>query len=137
MKKLSIGVLGCVAAAAALLFLLRSSDQEKIEKILEECARAAERGDADRLLQHVSPTCRLADGDSSAVATRVRKELREPGRVGALELTSMISVEGEEADAKVHVRSRLMQNVLGETDFKLKLKKEGGEWKIVYVEEVR
>ena len=137
MKKISIGVLLLVALAAAAVFLLRSSAEEKIENLLKECARAAEQGDAEGVLRHVSRSCRIAEGDYAAVGTRVRRELKEPGRLGQLDVGSSIRVGGDEADADVLVRSRVLQRELGEKSFKVKLRREDGRWKIVFVDEVR
>ncbi len=137
MKKIAIGVALLVVLAAAAVFLFRSSDEEKIENLLKDCAQAAERGDPEGILRHVSRSCRIGEGDYAAVESRVRRELKEPGRLGQLSVGSTIHVIGDEADANVLVRSRILNRDLGEKPFKVKLKREEGDWKIVYVDEVK
>ena len=137
MRKITIGVVLLVLLAAAAVFLFRSSDEEKIENLLKDCARAAEQGDPEGVLRHVSRSCRIAEGDYAAVEARVRRELKEPGRLGQLSVGSTVYVAGDAADASVTVRSRILNRDLGEKPFKVKLKREEGDWKIVEVDELK
>lgn len=136
MKKIVIGVAGVILLAAAAVFFLRSSDEEKIEKMIRECAEAAERGNAEAVLRHVDPACTLNGSNYQSLCDRLRRDI-ERVRGAKIEIGVAPQVENEEADATVHVRVRAAQHVLGETEIKLRLKRIAGEWKIVRVDEVR
>lgn len=136
MRKIVIGVVALVALAAAAVFLLRSKEEERIEKMLRECGDAAQKGDAAGIIRHLDPECTMNDQKYPALCERLRRETqRAQGMFVDLGVSSL--VEKDEADTSLHVRVRALQNVLGETDVKLKLRKSGGEWRIVRIEEVR
>lgn len=137
MKKISIGVALLVALAAAAVFLLRSSEEVKIEKMLQECAQAAERGEAEAILRHLTPTCTMGDSNPDALCARIRREVGALARGTKVDLGVSTTVREDEADVSLHIRVRALQHALGEGDFDLKLKKESGEWKIAKIEEPR
>lgn len=137
MRKIAIAVAVLVLLAAAAVFLLRSSEEEKIEAMLRECADAAERGDAEGILRHLTPACTLNGTDYATLSARIRKEVGRRDRIGKVELGVSATTGEGQADVKLHVRVRAAQHVLGETDLDLRLKKEGGAWKIAKIDEVR
>ena len=136
MKKIAIGVAGVVALAAAALFFLRSSDEEKIEKMLRECADAAEKGDAEGILRHLDPACTFDGSSYSSLCERLRREV-ERVRGAKIDIGVASQVANDEADAGLQVSVRAAQHVLAEAKLRLKLRKVGGEWRIVQVDEVR
>jgi len=134
--KVLIGAGAPVGAAALLIFLLASSEEKTIEKVLKEGAEAAARGDAEAVIALLSKTYQAPNQDYEAAVRRIRVEV---GRAKGMTLEvagAQIRVEGEEADADVLVRVRAGPRPLGDVGLRLRLKKEGGAWKVIRGEEV-
>lgn len=136
MKKIAIGVLVFVAVAVAAVLLFRSGDERQIEKLLERCAEAARNGDAEEIIRHLDPSCTLGEQSYAALCERLRSEVRQAKGM-MIDLQSAVSVGGEEAFVTLHVKVHALQHVLAEANVSLKLKKSGGEWRFVRVDEAR
>jgi hypothetical protein len=135
-KKIVIGVLAVFGLAVAAVFFFRSSEEEKIDKMLHDCAEAAEKGNAEGILRHLDPSCTLNGSNYQALGDRLRRDL-ERIRGASIEIGVVPQVVQDDAEATVHVRVRAAQHLLGEEDVAVKLKRVNGEWKIVRVDEVR
>jgi hypothetical protein len=135
-KKIVVGVVLLVAAASAVIFLFRTSDEKQIEKLLESCAEAAQKGDAETIIRHLDPSCTMGDQPYSALVDRLRSYVKQAAGM-MVDIGSAISVSGDEGLVKLHVKVHALQHVLGEAEASLKLKKIGGEWKFVRVDEAR
>lgn len=136
MRKIVAAVGIVLALAVAAIFLFRSSDEDKIQKMLRECADAAEKGDAGGILRHLDPACTLNGAKFELLEQRLRQELGQV-RGARVEIGVSPQVSNDEASVGLHVRVRAAQHVLGEADLKLHLKRVGDEWKILRVDEVR
>jgi hypothetical protein len=133
-KKIALGVLGLVALAAAAVFFLRSSDEEKIDQLLKTCAEAAANGDADGILRHLDPSCTLGDQPYPVLCDRIRGAVAQAKGM-RIDLGSAISVNGEEGFVTLRVKVHALQHELGEALVSLRLRNAGGEWKFVRVDE--
>ncbi len=136
MRKIAIGVAVFVAVAVAAVLLLRSSDEEKIEKMLRACADAAEKGDPEGIIRHLDPACTMGETDYAGFCARIRREI---GQVKGthIHLGLAAQVEGDEADVSLQVGVHAAMHDLGSTGYKLRVKRIGGEWRIAKVDEVR
>ena len=83
--KVVLAVVVLVAAALGLIFLLRSSDEEAIEKLLQDGAAAASRQDADAVIALLSKSFKSSEGDHAWAVQRLRRALAQP--VGQLEVS--------------------------------------------------
>ena len=136
MKKIAIGVAAFVAVAVAAVLLLRSGDEEKIEKMLRECADAAEKGDPEGIIRHLDPACALGETDYAGFCARIRREIGQvKGTRISLGLTTQ--VEKDEADVSLNVGVRAAMRDVGQAGYRLKVRKSGGAWRILKVDEVR
>lgn len=137
--KVTLGVAVLVAVALALVLLVTDSDEAAIEDLLEGGARAAERGDAEAIVALISRDYRAPDETYERVAERVRSEVADLKRYPGLSVKvtgASIVVEGEEADAQfgVKVTAAMRSGTVG---FRVRLRKEGGTWKVTSAQEVR
>jgi hypothetical protein len=135
-KKIALGVLVLVAVAGAAVFFFRSTEEERIEALLKTCAEAARNGDADGIIRHLDPACTLGDQPYAALCDRLRGAVKQAQGM-MIDLGSAISVSGEEGFVTLHVKVHALQHVVGEADVSLRLRKVGGEWKFVRVDEAR
>lgn len=134
--KVFVGVGILIAAAALGVYLLSSSEEKAIEALLREGAAAAERGDAEAVIALLSKGYQAPGQDYEAAARRIRAEVARVAKGMSLEVAgAQIQVDGEEADANVLVRVRAGPRPLGDVGLRLRLKKEGGAWKVVRGEE--
>ncbi len=134
--KVVLAVAVLVAAALALIFLLRSSDEEAIEKLLQDGAEAASRQDADAVISILSKNFKSKEGDYAWAVERVRGVLRQP--VGQLTVSpGGITVEGDEASARVGLKASAGPREIGRTSFEFTFRKENGAWKVFSAEELR
>ena len=134
--KVVLGVAALVGAALGLIFLLRSSDEEAIEKLLQDGAAAASRQDADAVIALLSRNFRSNEGGYDWAVERVRGVLRQP--VGQLAVSpGGILIEGDEASARVGLKASAGPREIGRTSFEFKFRKENGVWKVISAEQVR
>ncbi len=117
-----------IAAALAAIFLFRTSDEKAIEQLLEKGLRAAEAGDAEGVIALVSPDYKNADETRESLIRKIRQALSQrlsPARMEG----AAVQVSGEDAEANVKVIVGALQ-LRREFGLRLKLKKQGGEWKV-------
>ena len=134
--KITAAVVVLLAAALGVLFLLRSSDEEEIEQLLKDGAAAASRQDAEVVIALLSRSFKASEGDYKWAVQRIRRALAQP--VGQITASpGGIEVEGEEASAKVRLRSKAGPYGVGETGYDFRFRKENGAWKVVSAEEIR
>ncbi len=133
--KVCLGLAALVAAACAAVWLLSGGGEEAaIERLFEEAARAAERGDAEGVIAIVSKDYKAAGQDYEGVARMIRQYVGPGIRYGPIEVRSAIHVRGEEADATARVRAGIGKNAQ-EAVFRVKLRKEEAGWRVVFAEE--
>lgn len=134
--KVTVAALVLVGAAAALVFLFRSSEEEMIEQLLRDGAAAASRQDAESVVGLLSPSFKSSEGDHAWAVGRIRRALAQP--VGQLEVSpGGIQVEGDQASARIRLRAKAGPYSTGEMSFEFRFRKEGGAWKVVSAEEIR
>jgi len=125
-----------LSVAFGLVFLLRSSDEEAIEELLREGARAASLQDAAAVEALLSKSFRSSEGDYDWAVRRIRRALAQPA--GQIEAApGPIQIQGEEASARVRLRAKAGPYGVGEADFDFRFRKESGAWKVVSAEEVK
>ena len=132
--KVGAGFGALVLIAVAAVFLLRSSDEQVIEKLREGGLKAAEEGNTEGVIALISPNYRNGDQDYEGICKRIRQAVAQritPARMDG----AAIQVSGDDADCNVKVIVGALQ-LRREFGLRLKLKKEHGEWKVVSAEEV-
>lgn len=134
--KIALSVAVVVGAALAAVLMLPGGEKKAIENLLRDAARAAERGDADAVVGLLSPGYRSGDQDYEAMARRLRAEIA-PRRHETVELDCTVETRGAEAVARVRLKVKAGPSESGEAQFTLRLRKEGGAWKIASAEEIR
>jgi hypothetical protein len=134
--KLTLAVLGIVAVAFALLFLIRDSDEEAIEKLLQRGAEAASKQDAEGVIALLSVRFKSTEGDHAWAVQRIRRLLSQG--VGTVEVSPAgIVIDGEDASARVGLRAKAGPYGVGETRVDFRFRKENGVWKVTGAEEIR
>lgn len=135
--KVLLGVTILLALALGTLFLLSGSGEEAaIEKLFQEAASAARRGDPEGVVAILSREFRSDSHDYEGIVRRIRSYIRPETPFGRVEVRSAIQVEGERADATARVivgLGRQAQEVL----FRIRLRKEPAGWRVVSAEEIR
>lgn len=133
--KVILGVVVLIAIAFAAIFLFSSSEEQAIQKVLEEALKAAEAGDAEGVIAVVSPNYRNEGETRDDILRRIRGAVQQ--RISPAKLEgAAIQVSGDDADASVRV-------IVGALQFRrsfglrLKLRKEEGAWKVTSAEEAR
>ena len=112
-----------------------NGEEKTIEKLLEEGAEAAGRGDAEAVIALLSKSYQAPGQDYAAAVQRIRTEVARGKGLTVEPSGAQIQVTGEEADANVLVRVKAGPRPLGDFGLKLRLRKEGGVWKVVSGEE--
>ncbi|MBI3856981.1 MAG: nuclear transport factor 2 family protein [Planctomycetes bacterium] len=131
--KVLLGVGGFIVIAAAAVFLFSSSEEKVIQKLLEGGLKAAEEGNAEGVIALLSPNYRNGDQTYDGIVKRIRQAVSQritPARMDP----PNIQVSGDDADASVRVIIGALQ-LRQEFGLRLKLKKEGGVWKVTSAEE--
>jgi hypothetical protein len=137
-KKIILGVTLLVAVAASAVFLLGSSDEKAIERLVETGAKAAEKGDAEGVIALLSRSYQAPGQDYDAAAQRIRREISPQRNLGQIQVQGIsIQVNGPDASVQLRVRARAGPYALGEMGFSLKLRKEEEGWKVTSAEEIR
>lgn len=136
MRKIAIGVGLFVAIATGAVLLLRSSDEEKIEKILRQCADAAQSGDPEGIIRHLDPSCTMGEADYAAFCARIRRDIGQV-RGSRIDLGISSTVERDEARVSLQVGVRAAMHDLGRAGYALTMRRSGGDWKILRVDEIR
>ena len=132
--KVGAGFGALVLIAVAAVFLLRSSDEQVIEKLLESGLKAAEEGNTEGVIALISPNYKNGDQTYDGICKRIRQAVAQritPAKMDG----AAIQVSGDDADANVKVVVGALQ-LRREFGLRLKFKKEHGEWKVVSAEEV-
>jgi hypothetical protein len=127
-----------VVLGAALLFILffRSSEEEAIEKWLRAGAEAAQTADADAVVAMLSLAFKSSQGDHAWAVGRIRGALqRSPGFIEVLGCAVQVDDEVN-AGATLRLRGYVGKNELWRTAFSLRLRKEGGAWKVISAEQL-
>jgi hypothetical protein len=117
-----------IAAALAAIFLFHTSDEKAIERLLEKGLKAAEAGDAEGVIALISPDYKNADETRESVVRKIRQAVSQrlsPARMEG----AAIQVSGEDAEANIKVIIGALQ-LRREFGLRLKLRKEGSEWKV-------
>ena len=135
--KVILTFVGVLVLAVAAMFLLRSSEEEKIMKLLEEGVAAASRKDPEGVIQWVSLEYRNENEDYDAVTKRIRQKVSAADTPPLHLLGAAITLDGEEAVALVTIEARLGPYKGGKMRLHLKLGKEEGEWRITWAEWIR
>ena len=137
-KKTILGVMLLLAVATLAVFLLGSSDEKAIERLVESGAQAAERGDAEGVIALLSRSYEAPGQDYQAAVLRIRREISPARNLGQIKIQGVsIQVNGPEASVQLRVRAQAGPYALGEMGFSLKLRKEPGGWKVTSAEEIR
>jgi hypothetical protein len=143
--KVLLGAGLLLAIALAGVYLLRDSEEEVIEKMLQGGAAAASRGDAESIVALVSKSYRTERENYEEATARIRREIKRFGG-GQLELLgAAVTIEGETAEASFRVRARAGPYGIGEFGMRLQLRKEPvdpaqggpGVWKVTAAEDLR
>ena len=132
--KVGAGVGALILVAVAAVFLLSSSDEKVIEKLLEGGLKAAEEGKEQEVIALISHDYRNGDQTYEGIVKRIRQAVAQritPARMDG----AAIQVSGDDAEANVKVVVGALQ-LRREFGLRLKLKKEHGEWKITSAEEL-
>jgi hypothetical protein len=133
--KVILGVVALIAIAFAAIFLLSSSDEKAIQKLLEQGLKAAEEGDAEGVIALLSPNYRNGEQTYDQIVRRIRGAVQQSIRPAKME-GAAIQVSGDDADASVRV-------IVGALQFKrsfglkIRLRKENGAWKVTSAEEAQ
>jgi hypothetical protein len=132
--KVGGGVAALILIAVTAVFLLSSSEEKVIEKLLEEGLQAAEGGNAEGVIALLSPNYRNGEQSYDGIVKRIRHAVSQritPARMQG----AAIQVSGDDAEANVKVIVGALQ-LRQEFGLRLKLKKEQGQWKVTSAEEV-
>jgi hypothetical protein len=126
-------ILGTVVVlGAALLFILffRSTEEQAVEAWLRAGAESAQKADADAVVAMLSPAFKSSQGDHAWAVGRIRGTLtRSPGFIEVLGCAVQVEDESN-AGATLRLRGYVGGNELWRTAFALRLRKEGGAWKV-------
>ena len=132
--KVGAGVGALILVAVAAIFLLSSSEEEAIEKVLEGGLKAAEEGNVEGVIALLSPNYRNGDQTYDGIVKRIRMAVAQ--RISPAKMDgAAIQVSGDDAEANVKVIVGALQ-LRREFGLRLKLKKEQGQWKVTSAEEV-
>jgi hypothetical protein len=135
-QKVIAGTVILVGIAAALIFFLRDSEEDRIDALFEAGVRAATKGDLEGIKAILSLDFESQEYDYDGVIGRFRKEFRDR-RFGTARIAgSSINVDGKIAGATVRVEFLAGPRLLGETVFRVRLRKEEGAWKIVSADRI-
>ena len=132
--KVTAGVAALILIALAAVFLLSSSEEKVIQKLLEGGLKAAEEGNADGVIALISENYQNGEEKREAILRRIRQAVSQrisPARMEG----AAIQVSGDDADASVRVIVGALQ-LRREFGLRLKLRKEHGAWKVTSAEEV-
>ena len=132
--KVSLAVGALILVALAAVFLLSSSEEKVIEKLLEQGLQAATEGNAEGVIALISPNYRNGEETREGIVRRIRHAVDQrisPARMAG----PAIQVSGDDADVSVRVIVGALQ-FQREFGLRLKLKKENGAWKVTSAEEV-
>lgn len=132
--KVSLGVGALILAALAAVFLLSSSEEKAIEKLLEGGLKAAEEGNAEGVIALLSPNYRNGEQTYDGIVKRIKQAVSQritPARMEG----AAIQVFGDDAEANVRVIVGALQ-LRREFGLRIKFKKEEGVWKVTSAEEV-
>jgi len=132
--KVLIGVAGLIVIAALAIFLLSSSDEKVIQKLLESGLKAAEEGNADGVIALLSKNYKNGEQTYDGIVKRIRGAVSQRISPARMEGAAM-QISGDDADVSVRVIVGALQ-LRQEFGLRLKLKKENGEWKVTSAEEV-
>lgn len=132
--KISVAVAGLVVAALAAVFLLPSSDEKAIQKLLERGLDAAKEGDADGVIALLSADYRNGAETREEVERKIRRAVRDRMTPAKMERAA-VQVSGEDADASVRISVGAFQ-LRREFGLRLKLRKENGVWRVTGAQEV-
>jgi hypothetical protein len=133
--KVSLGVAALILVALGAVFLFSSSEEKAIQKLLEQGLKAAEEGDAEGVIALISPDYKNGEQTRDGILRRIRLAVTQ--RITPLKMDgAAIQVSGDEAEASVRVIVGAFQ-LRQEFGLRLKLKKEGGGWKVTSAEEAR
>jgi hypothetical protein len=131
--KVSLGVAALIVVALAAVFLLSSSDEKAIEKLLEQGLKAAEEGDTEGVVALISQDYKNGEETREGILRRIRQAVSQritPARMEG----AAIQVSGDDADASVRVIVGVPQ-LHREFGLRLKLRKEQGAWKVTSADE--
>ena len=132
--KVSAAVGAIILIALAAVFLLSSSDEKVIQKLLESGLKAAEEGNAEGVIALISDNYLNGEEKREGIVRKIRTAVSQritPARMEG----AAIQVSGDDADANVRVIIGALQ-LKREFGLRLKLKKENGAWKVTSAEEV-
>jgi len=132
--KVSAAVGAIILAALAAVFLLSSSDEKVIQKLLEGGLKAAEEGNAEGVIALISENYQNGDEKREGIVRKIRHAVAQritPARMEG----AAIQVSGDDADASARVIVGALQ-FKREFGLRLKLRKENGAWKVTSAEEV-
>lgn len=132
--KVGIGVAALIALAGLAVFLLSSSEEKVIQKLLEGGLKAAEEGNAEGVVALISPNYKNGDQTYDGIVKRIRTAVGQRVTPARME-GAAIQVSGDDAEASVTVIVGALQ-LRREFGLRLKLKKENGAWKVTSAEEV-
>jgi hypothetical protein len=132
--KVGGGVAALILIAVTAVFLLSSSEEKVIEKLLQGGLQAAEEGNAEGVIALLSPNYRNGEQTYDGIVKRIRHAVSQritPARMQGAAI--QVSGDDAEANAKVIVGALQLRQEFG---LRLKLKKEQGQWKVTSAEEV-
>ena len=135
--KVILVFVGVLVLAMAAIFLLRSSDEEKIMDLLEEGVAAASRKDPEGVIRLVSSSYLNGEEDYDAVTKRIREKVTSANTPPLQLLGAAIHFEDGEAVVLVTIEARVGPYKGGKMKLHLKLRKEDGEWRITWAEWIR
>lgn len=122
-----------ILVALAAIFLFRTSDEKAIEHLLEKGLQAAEAGDAEGVISLISSDYRNGTETRESVSQKIRQAVNQrisPARMEG----AAIQVSGDDAEASVKVIVGAFQ-LKREFGLRLKLRKQGGQWKVTSADE--
>lgn len=122
-----------ILAALAFIFLFRTSEEKAIEQLLERGLKAAEAGDAEGVIDLISPQYRNGEETRDSVVRKIRQAVNQRISPAALK-GAAVQVSGDVADASATVVVGFGQ-LKREFSLSLKLRKENGEWKVTSADE--
>ena len=132
--KVLLGVGGLIVLAALAIFLLSSSDEKVIQKLLEGGLKAAEEGNAEGVIALLSRNYKNGEQTYDGIVKRIRRAVSQRISPARMEGAAM-QISGDDADVSLRVIVGALQ-LKREFGLRLKLKKENGEWKVTSAEEV-
>ncbi len=142
-RAIAVAILIGGAAVAAWLLWPRppASDEDRIRRLVDEMAQAAEKKDIGGILEHVSERYRGESTDKDGLRGTLFVYLRGAQFVSVIVRGLTIDVKGDEADAKMRVlltRAKVTQELRvedliqsGAHRIEAGFAREGTEWKVV------